>query len=65
MALLLIVALLGIFSEPFEDSRTWLSDLILSKAIGFGAGYAIFRLYGYWSGKDLIPELEELMKEED
>lgn len=30
------IALFGIFSEPAEDSASWMQDLLLSKVAGFG-----------------------------
>ena len=43
------IALLGILSEPADDSSTWLSDLFLGKSIGFIAALATYRLYRKWN----------------
>ena len=65
LLLLGFVAIIGIFGVPDDDSPTWFGDMIFSKAVGFGAGYAIYRLIEHWSKKKLIPEFDELTKEED
>lgn len=65
LLLLGFVATIGIFGVPADDSTTWFSDMVLSKVVGFGAGYAICRLIEHWSKNNLIPELEKLTKEED
>ena len=43
---LVIAAFVGLFSEPSETLPTtqWALSLIATKAIGFGAIYAIYRL---------------------
>lgn len=65
LLLLGFVAIIGIFGVPDDDSPTWFGDMIFSKVVGFGAGYAIYRLIKHWSKKNLIPEFDELTKEED
>ena len=49
-----VVAFLGIFSTPVDDSTTWWRDLILSKVIGFAAGYTLHRLFTRWEADDKI-----------
>lgn len=46
LATLVLAAFLGLFSEPEETLSTtqWALSLIATKAIGFGAIYAIYRL---------------------
>lgn len=46
------VAALCIFSEPLEDSTTWFSDFFFTKSLGFGAAYAVGKLYKRWSKTD-------------
>lgn len=43
---LVLAAFVGLFSEPCETLPTmqWTLSLIATKAIGFGAVYAIYRL---------------------
>lgn len=65
LLLLGFVAMIGIFGIPADDNPAWFSDMILSKVIGFGAGYAMYRLIEHWSKNNLIPELDKLAKEED
>lgn len=42
-----LIALLGIFSEPIEDSN-WLFVFVISKAIGFSAIIALLLLLKRW-----------------
>lgn len=65
LLLLGFVAIIGIFGVPDDDSPTWFGDMIFSKVVGFGAGYAMYRLIKNWSKNNLIPELDKLTKEED
>ena len=65
LLLLGFVAMIGIFGVPADDNPAWFSDMILSKVIGFSAGYAMYRLIDHWSKNNLIPELDKLAKEED
>lgn len=46
IAALVLAAFVGLFSEPCETLPTmqWALSLIATKAIGFGAIYAIYRL---------------------
>lgn len=65
LLLLGTIAVFGIFGVPDDDSKTFLADMIISKIIGFGAGYIIFRLYLHWSKEDYTPEIDKLINEED
>lgn len=49
---LCIVAFIGIFSEPMEDSSTWFTDFFLAKGMGLAAIYAMARLYSRWRKSD-------------
>ena len=46
IAALVLAAFVGLFSEPSETLPTtqWALSLVATKAIGFGAIYAIYRL---------------------
>ena len=46
LSVLILVAFLGLFSEPPQTLPTtqWALSLIATKAIGFGAIYAIYRI---------------------
>ena len=46
IAALVLAAFVGLFSEPAETLPTmqWALSLLATKAIGFGAIYAIYRL---------------------
>lgn len=59
LAVLLIVAMTGIFAVPADElpPSNWFYTLISSKAIGFSAGYAIARLTKRWERLGTIPEL--------
>lgn len=63
--LLGFVATVGIFGVPDDNSPTWFTDMLLSKVIGFGAGYILYRLIIYWSKRNLIPELDEIAKDKE
>lgn len=58
---LLMVAIVGLFSEPMDDLpfSKWAWAMIVSKAIGLSAGYAAYRLTVYWEKLGVIPELAE------
>lgn len=66
MAAIGIITAIGLFSEPSEDldMSYWFAVLLATKAIGFGAGFALFRLVSYWEKQNLIPELSKLIMEE-
>lgn len=61
------VAILGIFSIPDDNlSMTeWLKNLVISKSIGVAAIFGYARLIKIWEKKNLIPELSNLIKEEE
>lgn len=61
-----VIMTIGLFSEPSEDldASHWFAVLLATKAIGIGAGYALFRLVSYWEKRNLIPELSQLTAEE-
>ena len=65
MFLLGNIAIIGVFGVPIEGSPIWFIALFLSKAIGLGAGYALYKLINYWSKSDLIPEFDKITKEEE
>lgn len=65
LLLLGFVAIIGIFGAPADDSPTWFGDMILSKVIGFGAGYVHLKLFDHWSKNNLIPELDKLTEDEE
>lgn len=56
-----IVVILGIFSIPDENLPLirWAWMLFVSKSIGFGAGYGLYRLVAYWESKDLVPDSQK------
>lgn len=66
MMVLGVVTMLGVFSVPNEEMPLieWAYKLALSKIIGFGAGYAVYRLMRYWENRNLVPELSKLLEEE-
>ena len=61
-----LVVTLGLFSIPNENIplMRWAWMLLVSKSIGFGAGYGLYRLVTYWESKNLVPELTKLITEE-
>lgn len=59
-----MVAFVGIFSCPLDDSPTWFSDFIISKAVGFGAGWAMYRLGKKWQNDPLIQRYMKLCEED-
>lgn len=66
MLIIGFVVIFGVFSIPDENLviEKWFGEFVLSKAIGFGAGYGLYRLVAYWESKNLVPELSKMMKEE-
>lgn len=66
MLIIGFVVIFGVFSVPDENLalNDWFWKLLISKAIGFGSGYGLYRLVAYWESKNLIPELSKMMKEE-
>ena len=61
-----LVVTLGLFRIPNESMplMRWAWMLLVSKSIGFGAGYGLYRLVTYWESKNLVPELTKLITEE-
>lgn len=55
---LAMVSLICIVSEPIDD-ETWWSSFFISKGIGFGTAYLIYRLVTYWSKNGLIQDFNE------
>lgn len=57
--LVLITAVLGIFSEPVDTlpGLRYCLTLLVSKAIGFGAAWLGWCLIRYWEAKGKLPEL--------
>ena len=60
------VVILGVFSIPAENTSLmkWVCMLLVSKSIGFGAGFGLYRLVAYWESKNLVPELSKMIAEE-
>ena len=50
-------------AEPTQGN--WLAVFLITKAIGFAAGYATYRLINYYDAKGEIPELSNLKAEEE
>lgn len=61
------VALVGLFSAPADDATAaqLAIGLIASKAIGFASAYLWYRLYAKWRVSGAIPELVNIVNEED
>lgn len=66
MMIIGFVVILGVFSIPDENLplMRWTWMLLVSKSIGFGAGYGLYRLVAYWESKNLVPELSKMIAEE-
>jgi len=62
-----LIAILGVFSMPIDELPfgEWISALILSKVIGFGALYLNYRMVAYWEARNRIPEMTKMMQAED
>lgn len=58
IAILSMIALICIVSEPAEN-ETWWRVFIILKAIGFATAYLVYRLAKYCEKINLIPELDE------
>ena len=58
---LCIICVLGVFSEPAEalSAGKWFLALVISKAVGFLAGYLLYRLYIHWDKLGAIPEISD------
>lgn len=61
---LTFIAVIGIFSEPEPelDAARWFTVFIISKTVGFAAGYLAYRLMAYWEkqGKIQVSDDEEI-----
>lgn len=66
MMIIGFVVILGVFSIPDENLpiHQWILTLLGTKAIGFSAGFILFRLVHYWNKNNLVPELSKMMAEE-
>lgn len=55
----------GIFAVPNDDlgQGEWMFYLILTKMIGFSAGFLNYKLTLYWEDKGLIPEYSKLIQD--
>lgn len=60
-----LVGIVFLFAVPMDDSETWFSDLIFSKAVAVVAWYAWYRLVKRQDALGVIPEASEIMNEED
>ena len=61
-----LVAILGLFSIPNENLSLmrWAWMLLVSKSIGFGVAYILYKIVNHWDSKNLVPELSKMIKEE-
>lgn len=55
------IATLGIFSEPDTalDNVRWFTVFVVTKAVGFAAGYAAYRLLVRWEKQGKIQVLDD------
>ena len=62
-----LIAILGVFSVPIDDQPfgKWITALILSKVIGFGALYLNYKMVVYWEVRNRIPEMTKMTQEDD
>lgn len=58
------IAILGVFSEPDTalDNARWFTVFCVTKAVGFAAGYAAYRLLVCWEkqGKIQVSDDDEI-----
>ena len=54
---LAIIAFLGIFSEPTEESSNWFAMFIISKSIGLCSAWLAYKANKYWSESNKIVSL--------
>lgn len=58
------IATIGIFSEPEPalDTARWTAVFVVSKSVGFAAGYIAYRLMVRWEkeGKIKLPDDDEV-----
>lgn len=57
--LLMSVTIIGICSVPADECKSWLAEMLISKAIGFGAGYISYKLLKRSATKGYIKDIEE------
>lgn len=62
-----LIAILGVFSVPIDDQPfgKWITALILSKVIGFGALYLNYKMVVYWEARNRISEMTKMTQEDD
>ena len=55
------IAIIGIFSEPDTalDNVRWFTVFFVTKAVGFAAGYAAYRLLVRWEKQGKIQVLDD------
>lgn len=55
------ITILGIFSKPDTalDSVRWFTVFVVTKAVGFAAGYAAYRLLVRWEKQGKIQVLDD------
>lgn len=55
------IAIIGIFSEPEPalDTARWTTVLVVSKSVGFAAGYIAYRLMVRWEKEGKIQVLDD------
>lgn len=61
LCVLVIITFLGIFSEPDTalDNVRWFTVFFVTKAVGFAAGYAAYRLLVRWEKQGKIQVLDD------
>lgn len=66
MMIIGFVVILGVFSIPVENTSLikWVCMLLVSKSIGFGSAYILYKIVNNWDSKNLVPELSKMIKEE-
>ncbi len=55
------IAIIGIFSEsePALDTARWTTAFVVSKSVGFAAGYIAYRLMVRWEKEGKIQVLDD------
>lgn len=46
-----LIACIGIFSEPADNTDNWFFVFVTSKAVGFASAYITYRLIVRWFGE--------------
>lgn len=66
MEALAAVMVVGIFCEPADglQNAEWLAVMLATKAVGIGAGYALYKLTVHWHRQGAITEFTEMITEE-